>query len=545
MNLTHTNHQLNEQTFRHYPENVRLSNEEKVKATTMLQSKGKKALIKANLMTERIANGNFAPVSMKDIHNLDTKDRLGKEQLRDGENELEKMLNCMLQLPGAKVEVLRDENNELVCVYFQDLRMLTMFNHYPELLLFDATYKMNNREMPLFVQSVVDGNGITEIVSLTICRSESRVVVEFVLDCFKKYNPNWQKIKCIIGDKDFADRVVYKEKFDGVVLQICLFHVLRTFNREITIAKRGITKDQRENALEILQELCYSRSEVEYQKHYQKLFELQLKSVMEYYNTNWHTIRNEWSLYARNDYSNYLNDTNNRSESMNQKLKAVSNRNANLLSFFENVSTTLTVLTSEKDLKVVRNDMRTTRIRFEDEALAKYHEFLTPFIFWKIHGEFELLEKVNFVSIDNIMGVSDHERIVSSSKCSCEFHSRMDLPCRHILKFRKQNGMNVFAPEICATRWTKHYYNASHPALQMNENIPAATPIYIRKIRAPEEKDKYKAAASLTKDINSLISTMVTGEYTFFLDKLKDLKKQIVGSTNSVENSENSQGKKN
>lgn len=89
-------------------------------------------------------------------------------------------------MPDARVEVLRDANNELVCIYFQDARMLAMFNHYPEFLLFDATYKLNNREMPLFIQSVVDGNGITEIASLTICKSESRVVVEFLLDCFKK-----------------------------------------------------------------------------------------------------------------------------------------------------------------------------------------------------------------------------------------------------------------------------------------------------------------------------------------------------------------------
>lgn len=179
-------------------------------------------------------------------------------------------------------------------------------------------------------------------------------------------------------------------------------------------------KSQRQNeilrrikeTLKILQELCYSRSEDEYQKQYEKLCELKLEGVMEYYNKNWHNIRNEWSLYARNNYCNYLNDTNNRSESMNQKLKAVSSRNASLFSFFENVSTSLIVLTSEKDMKAVRIDMRTPRIQFEDEALAKYHEFLTPFIFWKIHGEFELLEKVNFVSIDKNTGVSDHGRTV-------------------------------------------------------------------------------------------------------------------------------------
>lgn len=98
--------------------------------------------------------------------------------------------------------------------------------------------------------------------------------------------------------------------------------------------------------------------------------------------------------------------------------------------------------------------------------------------------------------------------------------------------------MNVFAPEICATRWTKHYYNASHPALQTNKNIPPQIPIFVQKIRAPEEKDKFKSAASLTKNINSLIASMVTGEYTYYIEKLKELRKEIVGPTPGIVNSD-------
>lgn len=76
--------------------------------------------------------------------------------------------------------------------------MTEIFDKFPELLLFDATYKMNNREMPLFVQSVVDGNGQTEISCMRICRSESKVVVEFILDTFKSLNPRF--LKCEMCD---------------------------------------------------------------------------------------------------------------------------------------------------------------------------------------------------------------------------------------------------------------------------------------------------------------------------------------------------------
>lgn len=130
--------------------------------------------------------------------------------------------------------------------------MQHFFAKYPELILYDATYKLNNRDMPLFTQCVIDGNGQTEIASLFICKSESREGIGAMLDVFKEFNKDWAKTEVIIGDKDFADRSVYKERFPLAVLQICLYHVLTTFHREITTQKRDISASQRLTALAIL-----------------------------------------------------------------------------------------------------------------------------------------------------------------------------------------------------------------------------------------------------------------------------------------------------
>lgn len=91
---------------------------------------------------------------------------------------------------------------------------------------------------------------------------------------------------------------------------------------------------------------------------------------------------------------------------MNKNLKMIGTRNANLLTFFENVSTSLTVLASEKDITAVRLDMRTPRIRFDDVTLRSYFELFTPFIFWKFYLEFEMLEKVDFASCDENSGIT-------------------------------------------------------------------------------------------------------------------------------------------
>lgn len=223
--------------------------------------------------------------------------------------------------------------------------------------------------MPLFTQLVIDGNGQTEVASLFICRSESREGIGAMLDVFKEFNPDWPKTEVVIGDKDFADRSIYTEKLPQVTLQICLYHVLVIFHREITTQKRKITADQRVTVLEILTRLVYSKTSEAYDLCYDELCSLNFERVNQYYNDNWHVIKDEWTMHGRNKYANYMNNSNNRSERLNRTLKQIGNRYANLLVFFENVTTSLAVIASEKDIQAVRSTMRVERKRFQDPAL--------------------------------------------------------------------------------------------------------------------------------------------------------------------------------
>jgi zinc finger SWIM domain-containing protein 3 len=54
-------------------------------------------------------------------------------------------------LTGAAVEVLVDESKTLQAIYFQSKEMMETFDGYPELLMVDATYKLNDLRMPLYV----------------------------------------------------------------------------------------------------------------------------------------------------------------------------------------------------------------------------------------------------------------------------------------------------------------------------------------------------------------------------------------------------------
>lgn len=80
------------------------------------------------------------------------------------------------------------------------------------------TLKLNNRDMPLFTQCVVDGDGHTEVVSLFIWRSVSREDIGAMLDVFKKFNEDWVKTDVIIGDKNFATGLSTQKNLDNMSL---------------------------------------------------------------------------------------------------------------------------------------------------------------------------------------------------------------------------------------------------------------------------------------------------------------------------------------
>lgn len=363
INPNHENHDTDRNTFLAYPESVRLTESEAAEATKMIEAGGSKQRIKALL-----SKGREAPVPLAVLHNLDTKNRLSK-QTNNRKDDFKHLIDMMASIPNARIRIITNDQNEFIGLYFQDERMAHMFEKYPEIILYDATHDLNNKKLPLFTQLCIDGNGNSEIVSIYLCVSESRQGVGSMIDVFKELNPAWIKTKVILGDKDFADRYVYSEKFVNAVMKICLFHVQRTFRREITTHKREITSSEREEALTILQRLVYSCSEEQYQAAYSQLINLNLEHVTSYYNQNWHCIREEWTLFGLNEHCSYMNTTNNRSESLNQKLKLVGNRHANLQSFFENLSISISNSTSEKDLTTLRGKMRQSRQYFADPVL--------------------------------------------------------------------------------------------------------------------------------------------------------------------------------
>lgn len=256
----------------------------------------------------------------------------------------------------------------------------------------DATYKLIDLKIPLYVLLVEDGNGQSEVAALGLLVNEEKETLAWFFKKFKELNPASINTRVFITDKDMKERTVLKSLFPESYMVICLFHTLRTFNREITCDKLGITPNQRDMSKHVFEKLCYSKNELEYMQIYTDFInsELTPHQVVTYFNKNWHNIREQWVTGLTSESGNFLNSTNNRLESFNSKLKSVIPVYSNLPEFFKKLFIILKCIRSERDhcaMKVIQK--RPTTI-FQNVYEEKYYKLLTPYAF-------NFIKKIYFV----------------------------------------------------------------------------------------------------------------------------------------------------
>lgn len=96
-----------------------------------------------------------------------------------------------------------------------------------------------------------------------------------------------------MADKDIGGREIIKSSLPDASVLIYLFHALRSFHREVSCEKMGITTGERTFALEIFQKMAYASSEEQYEDFCKELKDSSPKQVCDYFQGNWSPIKSE------------------------------------------------------------------------------------------------------------------------------------------------------------------------------------------------------------------------------------------------------------
>ena len=402
--------------------------------------------------------------------------------------------------------------------------MKKKFNDFPKIIIADATYKLNAYRMPVYLQVIVHGTGETEIVSVFLVTSEDAATLSSMLELFKKHNPQYINTRTVLTDKDLTARLVYKDAMPNVDLQLCLFHVLKSMKREIHCEKLGITSAEKQLCLEIIQKVAYSHSMEEYKQLHTLLLNTGISSVIEYYQHSWHNICEEWVVGLKRS-CHYGNNTTNRLESINQKLKQIISRFETLDCFFKDLKMAIFSLRQERSCRRANIFLKehSANISHDSEEYA-FVTTLTPMAYKLVEKQLEQSREIQLPttthSKSNSIQVHCFNEVitVSCQSCSCRFFTLNDLPCKHILAYRRIMRLSLFDQSTINRRWTLEY-NEMHSTFlfQLHERTEQELPttsdeapspiIYEQHTRKPiSQQEKYRELFSLCQQIAAIAS---------------------------------------
>ncbi|CAG5090645.1 Protein of unknown function [Cotesia congregata] len=412
-----------------YPENRRLDPDYAERILDMMDVKANKKFLQA-----KIKSDTEKTVFIKDLHNL------SKKRKKVTQENCLTMAADYLKDKGATVHILK-KNLEFMGLSFYTPDMIKAMAAYPEIIFMDGTYKLIDTDLTVMIIIGMDSDEKSRIISVGLLVNEQYETVKWYLSTFIEENQQViQKVNCVMTDKDSVERKVIAELLPHVKNYLCLFHTLQTFNREITCSKRNITGAEKEIAIRYVQQLAYSNSETQYNEIYNEFKNKVPKSVVDYFNTNWHNIRDQWTCYSMIE-DTINNTTNNRLESLNGKGSKETDTNKTMFNNFFKCST-------DEDL---------------DEYMRDYRNYLTEAGFKHLRQEIGGSPQVNLVNIDlenkeSYIHSKAEIIMITVNTCQCKFHRSLKLPCKHILALREKCNLSLFSESLCNDRWTKTYY---------------------------------------------------------------------------------------
>lgn len=203
--------------------------------------------------------------------------------------------------------------------------------------------------------------------------------------------------------------------------------------------------------------MAYAGHEELFKLLYEQFIKDAPHTVVRYYNQNWHSNRAEWVRGHALQAGNFLNNTNNRLECINSKLKSVVTKFSSLEDFLDKLYIIIGAMRLARDSKAAREFLKVPTSMASFNPVEKdYSSLLTPYAAGFVC---EQLKKSSRVVPKHAGGevfdvdLGDTVLDVSSTSCSCSFRTSMLLPCSHVFAVRQKLSTGLYDSQLCDPRW--------------------------------------------------------------------------------------------
>lgn len=406
---------------------------------------------------------------------------------------------------------------------------------FPRVHSFDITYNTNNRNLKLFVGQVIDGYGRGRVSCYCIIVREKAEYLKACLQIYVKVNtPYIQFATTVLIDKDFSELCAIVEILHWVLVNICKYHVKKTFREKCNKLPDTLDQTHIKNILYKMVE--YADTEAKYMTYYEELMSISDSDFMKYFDENWHRYANMWTPWGRVLSITYGVDTTNPTESHNGQIKTVVNRSSTLVELLRG----LMLLYRQRDFRISYQQFRLTKLRTylsgkDDPEQEHLMSVVTPFAS-------KLLNEAR-AEATSLTIVQCEKYNATVTTCDCIKFRSLLLTCSHVIFMRRLYDHTDVDIDCIDQHWKIEYQDdpicpddnisncaQSDAEMESEEDVgpPISPPIPSRvkcrrNIRSTERK--YNDSMRTCKDICNLIQYMTEGDalkWELVLNKIYD-----------------------
>ena len=182
----------------------------------------------------------------------------------------------------------------------------------------------------------------------------------------------------------------------------------------------------------LVQKLINSQNEEDYNKYHSELTQFNDEFIT-YFDKNWHPCKEQWVMYFRSSLRTHENNTNNKLECHNQKLKNYLNRNMRLPEAVEHLSNFIDDTYAKSSFNRYENLKIRIDHRNNDEDLIRYSLLCNSKSFQMVNDEYRQGIKSDFSITETddayTVKLGSSECTVSKdvNECSCLCFSNFGL----------------------------------------------------------------------------------------------------------------------
>ena len=184
MHLEHGDHDTSRDTYKCYPKVRKLDDDD--------QKYAEKA-------TKSTVNWHWESRTPKRLKNIA---QTSKRKNHETQNDLSNWLRSNY---GGTVDICTDVEDNFCGLFIQDNGMRETFEAYPEIIFVDATYKLLDLQLPVYLLACEDSNGASEIVGMGMLVAEEKESVKWLFETFKNKNSSVMFTRLVMVEKDMIN----------------------------------------------------------------------------------------------------------------------------------------------------------------------------------------------------------------------------------------------------------------------------------------------------------------------------------------------------